>query len=193
MSLGLTAQAANYKYFPDVPDDALYVYEINFLKDVGIFSGDEKGNFNPTKTMTRAEAATLMVRLFVGDITVATSTGSFTDVQSSHWAFGYIETAVNHGMINGYGNGKFGPNDELTYAQAVTLLVRALGYFDVAEELGGWPDGYIAVGDVLGMTDDTVNLSGNPVPRNIVAKLIYNACFQNPALENDEYDPYEVY
>lgn len=56
---GSSAYAASYKYFPDVPDGSIYEYEINFLKEVGIFTGDEKGNFNPNKTMTRAEAATL--------------------------------------------------------------------------------------------------------------------------------------
>ena len=180
------ALAANYKYFPDVPDTANYAYEINFLREAGIFNGDEQGNFNPNKTMTRAEAATLMVRLFVGEIQTTPTTSSFTDVPSSHWAYGYIETAVQHGMISGYGNGKFGPSDELTYDQAVTLLVRALGYEDIAQELGGWPDGFIIVGDALEITEGTANASGKSVHRNVVAKLIFNSCYRNPDIESDE-------
>lgn len=188
---GTVAHAASYKYFPDVPDDARYAYEINLLKEAGIFSGDGAGNFNPNQTMTRAEAATIMLRLFVGDVEPSPSTGSFTDVASSHWAYGYIETAVKHGMIGGYGNGKFGPSDELTYEQAVTLLVKAMGYAEIAGELGGWPEGFLIVGGALDITEDTTNLSGNPVPRNTVAKLIYNACFRSPELEDDNIN--EVY
>ena len=178
-NLPIPVFAVNYSYFPDVPDNATYANEVNSLAAAGIFNGDENGNFNPDKTMTRAEAATLLVRLFVNANTSAPSTGSFSDVPVSHWAYEYIETAVMYGLINGYGNGRFGPGDSLTYSQSVTLLVRALGFEEMAQELGGWPDGYVMMGNELGITQNTINTFENSVPRSTVAVLVYNAWHEN--------------
>lgn len=177
-----------YSVFPDVPDNASYVKEVNFLYEMGIFAGDNNGNFNPNQTMTRAEAATVMVKLFVTDGLTTPAQASFTDVPVSHWAFTWVETAVKYGIFSGYGNGLFGGNDELTYAQAVTLLVKGLGYQDMAEELGGFPYGYIEMGNQLGITQNTVNMGNNPVPRSTVAVLIYNACYSDYSDNEKEED-----
>ena len=178
--------------FPDVPASAPYAHEVNTLLAEGIFRGDANGNFNPNNSMTRAEAATLLVRLFV-DVDVKTSgTGSFTDVASSHWAFSYIEAAVVYGLISGYGDGRFGPDDPLTYNQALALLIRALRYGPMAEEWGGWPTGYIEAAEELGLTDRTVSTSNGSVPRSTVAVLIYNALYNVGPHDGDPgYDDYD--
>jgi len=176
--LGMTGiSALAHNSFPDVPAGAPYAHEVNTLAAEGIFRGDANGNFNPNSSMTRAEAATLLVRLFV-DVEVATSGArSFTDVPSSHWAFSYIETAFAFGLISGYGDGRFGPSDPLTYNQALALLIRALNYGPMAEAWGGWPAGYIEAAEELGLSDRTVSTGNNPVPRSTVAVLIYNALY----------------
>ena len=179
-----------YGAFPDVPDSASYAYAVDALEETGIFSGDGNGNFTPDRTMTREEAATLMVRLFIEEEVSAPAKGSFSDVPTSQWSFGYIETAVKHGLISGYGNGKFGPSDTLTYNQMVTLLVIALGLGEMAQELGGWPDGYMMLGDELGITQNTVNLGSNPVPRSTVAVLVYNAWYEDDWHEDDDDEDY---
>jgi hypothetical protein len=51
---------------------------------------------------------------------------SFTDVASSAWYYGYIQTATGYGIIKGYDNGTFGPNDTITREQAMTMIARAM-------------------------------------------------------------------
>jgi len=161
--------------FPDVPVDADYAEAISELAEMGIFTGDDKGNFNPDSTITRAEFATIMVRMLGEEDRAKTvTTSSFTDVPSSHWACGYITVAVELGLVNGYGNGQYGPSDTLTYEQAVKILVCVCGADNMAANAGGYPDGYIAVANTLGITADTTPTIGLPVNRSVVAILLYN-------------------
>lgn len=69
--------------FPDVADDAPYAEAAEYLNDVGIMQGDEKGNFNPDKTVTRAEMAALICRM-LGETENLAKANTFTDVPVSH-------------------------------------------------------------------------------------------------------------
>ena len=52
-------------------------------------------------------------------------TPTFTDVSKSHWAYTYVEKAHEKGWVNGYDDGRFGPNDNVTYAQLSVMLTSA--------------------------------------------------------------------
>lgn len=174
--LALPALATVYEYFPDVPDDAPYADAVNMLAEMGIVKGDENGNFNPNNTITRAEFATMMCRLLgVEDAALAITKSSFNDVPADHWACGYVTKAVELGLVNGYGNGNFGPSDTLTYEQAVKVLVCAWGYEAEATEKGGWPKGYAQIADEIGITKGTQIMGAESVNRSVVAALFYNA------------------
>ena len=180
------AHAISYEYFPDVPDDAPYAYAVNVLAGSGIFAGDDRGNFNPDKTITRAEFATIVCRLLgVEDEAKAIKTSSFNDVSSSHWACGYITKAAELGLVNGYGNGRFGPADTLTYEQTVTILLRAWGYENAAVIAGGYPKGYLAIADEIGIISNTpsTNTKEN-INRSVVAVLTYNTLLVQPSVSN---------
>jgi len=101
--------------FPDVDENAKYADAVAYLSEVGIMCGDDKGNFNPDKTVTRAEMATIICNM-LGEADDITKTGGiFNDVPESHWASGYIAKAVSLKIISGYGDGSFGPDDTVTY------------------------------------------------------------------------------
>jgi S-layer homology domain. len=175
--LGSAAQAAVYDRFPDVLEDADYAYAVNSLVELGVFTGDENGRFNPDNTITRAEFATIMVRLLGEEERAKTvSASNFSDVPASHWANGYIAIAVEYGLVSGYGNGKFGPGDTLTYEQAVAVLVRHMGLGDQAQLQGGWPKGFMAVADDIGILERTVTTK-LVLTRDIVAVLVYNSIY----------------
>ena len=74
--------------------------------------------------MTRAQFAAVIVKA----LGLAPGMGNcqFSDVKSSDWYKGYIETAVEYGLIYGYGDGTFGPNETITREQAMTMMARAL-------------------------------------------------------------------
>jgi hypothetical protein len=162
--------------FPDVSLDSDYGEAVEALYDMGIFGGDEDGNFNPNNTITRAEVATVICRLLgVEEEAKSMKTQVFSDLPASHWAAGYVAKAAELGIVNGYENGKFGPEDPVTYEQMVKMLVCAAGYGEDAESAGGYPDGYLAVGDECGFTSGVNIVIGKGAPRSAVAMLVYNA------------------
>ena len=111
--------------FPDVADDADYAWAAKLTNEMGIFTGDENGNFNPGQGITRAQCAAVVCRLLGAEADAkGMTTDAFTDVPSSHWASSYIAWAYDRGIINGYGNGKFGADDDVTREQLVVMLMR---------------------------------------------------------------------
>lgn len=168
-------QGASSHYFPDVPATAPYAEAVNALHECGIINGDNKGNFNPNSSVTRAEAAAIICRLLgIEEDAKQARTTSFTDVPTNHWANGYVAKAAELGIINGYGNGTFGPSDSVTYAQMIKMLVCAWGYENDANSRGGYPSGYIAFADNYGITAEISTDNGGNCPRKDVAQLCYN-------------------
>lgn len=133
----LTCPALATSSFPDVADDAAYGEAVEYLNDVGIMQGDTQGNFNPDKAVSRAEMATILCRMLGETEDLEKNDTLFSDVPASHWANSYIAKASELGIINGYGNGKFGPNDTVTYEQAITMVIQATGGASEAQEMGG--------------------------------------------------------
>ena len=172
--------------FPDVPATADYFEAVKTLHSMGIFSGDEKGNFNPDKTITRAEAAKVICLLLgVGNEAATMTKQVFSDVPSMHWAVGYVAKAAELEIIGGYGNGKFGPSDSVTYEQMVKMLVCAWGYGSAATGEGGWPSGYLYIAKSIGITESNVVNTAGPIARSIVAQLAYNTIRLSPYNEYD--------
>jgi hypothetical protein len=82
------------------------------------------GNYDPNRSITRAEFAAIIVRAL--GLAPGSGTNSFTDVASSAWYGGYIETASSYGIIKGYDTGKFGPQDTISREQAMAMLARSM-------------------------------------------------------------------
>ena len=172
--------------FPDVDSSASYAADVQTLSALGIVNGDDNGLFNPDKNVTRAEFAKMVVEsLGEGSVAEATTTSKFTDAANStvHWAVGYIATGVSEGWINGYDDTTFGPDDSVTYAQAVKMLVSAIGYESYAQKQGGWPSGYLTFGNSLKITSG-VAVSGQDaeLTRAQCATLVANA-LEAPVVE----------
>lgn len=169
----LICPASAASSFPDVDENADYAEAVEYLKDVGIMRGDDQGHFNPDKTVTRAEMATIICNM-LGETQDLTVSDQFSDVPLTYWANKYITRAKELGFISGYGNGKFGPNDSVTYEQAVTMLIGATGLSEFAIEEGGYPDGYIEVAKDCGYLLNIVAEKGEQLSRWKVAKILYN-------------------
>lgn len=159
--------------FPDVAENAPYAEAVEYLKDIGIIQGDDKGNFNPEKVVTRAEMAVFVCRMLDQTENLPVST-AFNDVPITHWANTYISKAAEFGIVAGYGNGYFGPSDPVTYEQAVTMIIRAVGGEPEALAAGGYPDGYLAVAREYGLIAGVSARQGQPMIRANIAILINN-------------------
>lgn len=165
--------------FPDVDESASYANAVSTLTALGVVDGDDQGLFNPDKNVTRAEFAKMVVEaLGEGAAASATTTSRFTDAANTtvHWAAGYIAQGVADGFINGYDDTTFGPDDSVTYEQAVKMLVAAIGYTTYAEKAGGYPSGYLSYGSSLKIINGvTVDSNSTALTRSQCAVLINNA------------------
>lgn len=187
--------------FPDVDESASYANSVEALTALGVVNGDDNGLFNPENTVTRAEFAKMTVEaLGEGDAAASSTYTKFADTKG-HWAAGYVEAGVSAGFINGYDEDNFGPDDTVQYAQAVKMLVGALGYDVYASKQGGWPSGYLSYGSSLDIING-VSVASNEteLTRAQCAVLIFNAmkaprCIVNgyDISSNGDYVPkYEV-
>lgn len=148
---------------------------VESLSALGIMTGYPDGSFGEKNPLTRAQFAKIVV-VMTGNEEAANSkmTEVFTDVDSSHWAIGYINEAAELGIITGYPDGSFCPEENITYAQAITVIVRMLGYS--AEAVGtNWPADYINKAAELEITKK-LSFSNNAVlTREVAAYMLNNS------------------
>ena len=163
--------------FSDVEAGTVVDEAVGILSNLSILEGFEDGTFKPEETVTRAQMAAIICRTLGYESQAQSSKGTtaFTDVAADSWASGYINVAQAQGIINGYGNGMFGPNDKVTYEQAVKMIVAALGYDVAAAAKGGYPTGYLAIASAEGITKNANGRVGDAAARATVAVLVYNA------------------
>ncbi len=146
-----------------------------YLKKIGIYKGYEDGSLRLEQNITRAEFTTLAVRIEGLEDLQEKHKGEtiFKDMAASHWASGYVNIAVSKGLIKGFEDKTFRPEEEITYAQALAVVIRILGY--EGNVVGEWPDNYIDKGRDLGL-DRYIDLSADDViSRGEIAVLIFNA------------------
>jgi len=127
--------------FNDVDGNTRYYDDIWTVSELGPMLGDENGNFNPQMLITRAEIAAVTLRA-MGISEQDASSNIYTDV-SGHWGERYVMKATDLGILNGVGDNRFAPDDNITYFQLIKILVCATGRKQSAEEQGGWPYGYV--------------------------------------------------
>ena len=108
--------------YSDVAATSWYNTAVSTLSFMGIITGYPDGTFRPNAAITRAEFAAIAARFDSnGDKTAA----KFSDI-ANHWAKDEISIAYNNGWITGYPNGTFGPQRDITRAEAMTLVNRVL-------------------------------------------------------------------
>lgn len=177
--------------FSDVAASDNYAEAIETLSDLGIITGDDQDgdgtmDFRPADTITRAEVAAIISRI-QGMNSVAQAATNFADVPSTHWASGYVNNAEGRGIINGYGDGNFGPEDNVKYEEAIKMLMVTLGYEPFAADNGGYPTGYIAAAQRYGVLDDVIGGGvGTEAPRGMIAQLVFNA-IDTPLMDKSTY------
>lgn len=149
---------------------------VNVLTALKVVDGFTDGTYKPEQTVTRAQMAKLIVTaLGLADYATA-KTSKFVDMGAATWAIPYVEYASNLNIVNGVGHGKFNPNGLVTYEQAATMIVRALGYTDQCKEMNGtWPAIYVQKAMALGVFEDVVNGGANGANRGDIAIMLYNA------------------
>ena len=98
---------------------AFYLY-IETAAAHGVISGYSDGTFRPDVFVTRAQVAKMLV--LARNWAPATTFANLCDVNVGHWAYSYVQTAIQHGVFSGYGDSCFRPNMEATRAQLTKVL-----------------------------------------------------------------------
>lgn len=176
--LAMALSSVAFASFSDVSEDASYNEAVQVMSSLGLLVGYEDGTFGPDKTITRAEFAAVIVRaLGMEDAAKGASVNTiFTDVPADHWASGYVQIANQQGIILGYGDGNFGPDDEVLYEQAVKMIECALGYGVKFKNVAdAYPTSYLAQANADGITVGASGKIGDKASRAVVARLVYNS------------------
>ena len=126
--------------FPDVGPEDWYNNAVSTMANGGILKGYEDGTFRPMASITRAEFATIAIRFFRDD---AAAEEQFSDVEG-HWGEAYINMAAEKGLIKGYPDSSFRPDEPITRAEAITIINRLLERHPHKDKLSdgmiAWPD-----------------------------------------------------
>ena len=126
--------------YTDVPADAWYNSAVSTLSNAGILDGYEDGTFRPDGNITRAEFATITARFLEASYDGG---NRFPDIDG-HWAAEYINEAASAGIVDGYEDGTFRPQQNITRAEAVTMVNRTVDRHPDADHLLDnmvtWPD-----------------------------------------------------
>ena len=166
--------------YTDVPADAWYNNAVSTLSNAGVIDGYEDGTFKPDGNITRAEFATIAVRFFE-----ATYDGEdlFSDI-AGHWAQDYINEAANAGIVDGYPDGTFRPQQLITRAEAMTMVNRTIDRHPDADHLLDdmivWPDNpetawyYEQVQEATNSHAYTMNTDDEQNPYEIWTELLPN-------------------
>lgn len=145
------------------------------IRSTGIMVGDTSGNMNLDKTVTRAEYAKMLVAAssYKDKVAGTSNVSPFKDVPYTHWAAGYIKTAVQEGWLTGYLDGSYKPNQTVTLEEAATGCLKLLGY-TTEDFSGSYPYGQLALYQSLGLDAGVTASQGTTMTRRNMMYLFYN-------------------
>lgn len=155
------------------------------LDSLGIMNGDGNGNYFLDSYVSREEMAKIAVNSssFKDETAVGMKVSPFKDIDSSRWSAPYILNGTQNGLFNGYLDGTFKPFDMVTYEEAVTMMLKVLGYTD--DNFGvSYPYGQVNLAKNIDLTDNVDSDYGCWLTRRQVARLVYNALDINPVSSN---------
>ncbi len=142
--------------------------DIKKLVASGVISGYPDNSFKPDNNITRAEFTTILMKM----LELPTQNSKVFADTSDHWARDAISVAAHHGIVNGYDDNTFGPNEPITREQMAVMIVRATGLTPEAGELNfadndrisDWAVSFMAAavknGIINGYPDNTVRPQG---------------------------------
>ncbi|PKM76211.1 MAG: hypothetical protein CVU90_13720 [Firmicutes bacterium HGW-Firmicutes-15] len=179
--------------FSDVASTDVNAIYINYLVGRGIITGYPDGGYHPEEGLTRAQAATVIVKA-AGLSVDPTLTNPFSDVSDNHWAKAYITKAAQAKYISGMPDGSYHPDEQLTRAQAISLILRLSQQTLTGTKLPAltdidsnhWAAPSVAVGLASGMVglsaDSKQYLPDSPFNRISLAHALGVLLTQDPGL-----------
>ena len=145
------------------------MYEM--MSAFGMYDADSTGL---SLEITRGEAAKLICDIL--DLTpLSGSDYSFSDCGQDYEYSQYIYTVVENGYLSGYDDGKFYPVSTLSYNDAVRAIVTVLGYSKIAENDGGYPNGYLKIAANNSCLKNVTPTDAGEITKENFLRLFYNS------------------
>ena len=158
------------------------------VKSLNIMVGDESGNMNLDAAVTRAEFSKIAINAskYKNMVALGATVSVFKDCTYTHWAAPYVKVAVSNGIITGYPDGTFRPEDTVLYEEAITVFLKLLGYTD--DDFGNsWPYGQAGIAANLGLNKNIDKTIGSTMTRGDIMTLVYNVLTANLKGTSNEY------
>ena len=189
MTLSLAVVGSNAAFKDADKVSATYAEAVDVLAGMKVFQGYTDGSFQPEGSITRAEVAAIVYRLYTGDVTdkqasLYATYNKFNDMNGAKWAAGYIGYCGNAGLVKGYDAKTFGPSDKVTGYQALAMILRAVGY-DKNNEFTGtdWQLHVAQYAQQLGILKNVKGEDLNaPASRQLVAELLFQTAAKVPCV-----------
>jgi hypothetical protein len=145
------------------------------LVNLKIMQGYEDGSLRLDNKIKRSEFVTLIVKMlgYDKDTDVSKVKVDFKDIKKSHWAYNYARLSVKYNLIVGTPDKKFLPDSYITYAEALTVLVRALGYESNLK--GKWPDSVLSISAKIGLTGNLDLPQNKQITRGDMSVMVFNS------------------
>lgn len=157
-------------------------FAVERIAYLGIVNGTSENIYSPKKAVTRAEFAKMITNIMGGKS--GTNVKNFSDIDN-HWGKMYIQNAASRGYINGYTDGTFKPDKEVSYAEAITIIMRCLGYDNLENKASGaWYDNYISEMRKIDLDSELDEFSPNDLAnRGDIAIILWNMIHTDLRLE----------
>lgn len=171
-------------YFVDI-DFSPAREEIEFLAAMGIIEGTNRNVFSPNKSLSRAEYLKMVFLAFGHEVDEGEWNGQYNDLNSSHWAADLIATATELDIVNGYQDGGFKADQQITYAEAIKMAARSANCDFFEDELArygvlsqtysaDWFKGYMDFAQAYGIYSPSSGDASYKMVRWNGAMLTYN-------------------
>ena len=180
MTLSLAVVGSNAAFKDAEKVNASYAEAVDVLAGMKVFQGYPDNSFQPEGSITRAEVAAIVYRLYTADVadkqaSLYATYNKFSDMNGAAWAAGYVGYCANAALIKGYDAKTFGPADKVTGYQALAMILRAVGY-DKNDEFTGaqWQLRVASTAQQLGILKNVKGVDLNaPASRELVAELLF--------------------
>ncbi|WP_422486347.1 S-layer homology domain-containing protein [Gudongella sp. DL1XJH-153] len=168
--------------------------KVDWLIEEGLVLGDS-GGYRLNDPIRRSEVAAMVTRALDAEsaaVLLETIPSAFSDVPVSHWANGYVNYATSMEYVNGYPNGTFGPDRNISYAELITILVRTTETeVDTSNFTGDfWATPYIIEAIEQGITEG-VTIPGSDynaaASREKVFEMVYNTVMKRLMADREVY------
>ncbi|WP_010246618.1 S-layer homology domain-containing protein [Acetivibrio cellulolyticus] len=151
----------------------------NSIVKLGIMKGYEDGSLKLDNKIKRSEFITLIVKMMAydKDTNLDSININFTDLKKKHWAYTNISLALKYKLVTGYPDNTIAPDKDVTYAEALAVVIRALGYEKTLT--GKWPNNVVNKGIELGLNKNLSLDANHQLTRGEMSVIVYNALTVN--------------